>query len=134
MEQCGAVSALIVWQPIAVGIVVDCYEVEVECDAAAKSPVKGTSAGTKMTRTYVRRQNYALVRGLLPGKGFQVRVRAHNVCGWGSYSATAAFLTNGTSFPLLLLTRLWLAHAFCVCPCRRVRSYPTPSSSRVGQS
>jgi Fibronectin type III domain len=101
MDQCGAVSALITWQPITAGIVVDCYEVEVECESHSKSPVKGGSGAGKTTRTYIRRQNYALVRGLLPGKGFQVRVRAHNVCGWGPPSPIASFLTNGASVPHL---------------------------------
>ena len=80
-------------------VVVDCYEIEVnDGKKTSASPRKSEVAARTLgsgVRRYTRRQCHALITGLQAGVVFQVRVRAHNLCGWGDFSAWTPFHTAG---------------------------------------
>lgn len=99
LRDSGASSAVVAWCDLnaSAALAVDCYEAEV--DEGLKSPRKGATPGAKGTapvRRYIRRDPRVLVRGLVGGQTFRIRVRAHNLCGWGPHTDWATFTTSGT--------------------------------------
>ncbi len=63
--------------------------------ATSSARLLESTAGTvAIRRTFIRRLNTCHLRPLEAGRTYSVNVRAHNLCGWGPFSATPLFLST----------------------------------------